>query len=152
MEYLYRDIQSTLANYTPIICTHWINAHFLAARGFCPTLYSAFTYISPHMCLFSSSPALTQHNRPSTMQDAISPDLPQTSIVRTTVRLSANIPYPRRRNTCVNDIQRKALRIFASDTHPKPTQKACVAWFKDNSAKLLIVQRSLASFHLNMII
>lgn len=70
---------------------------------------------------FSSSLALTQHNRPITMQDSTSPDLPQTSVVRSTVRLPAKIPYPRRRNTCVTDIQRKALRVFASDTHPKPT-------------------------------
>jgi hypothetical protein len=38
-------VQSTLANYTPIIYTHWINARFLAAGGICPTFYSTFTYI-----------------------------------------------------------------------------------------------------------
>jgi hypothetical protein len=97
---------------------------------------------------FLPLPLLTHHNRPITMQHFISPDLPQTSVVRTTVALSAKIPYPRRSNASINDIQKKALRIFASDTRPKPTQKACAAWFKDKFGRTIdraTVSRILSS-------
>ncbi|KAJ5976584.1 hypothetical protein N7481_010291 [Penicillium waksmanii] len=84
------------------------------------------------------------------MQDSTSPSpsLPTTPSVRSSVSLSAKLPYPKRSNATISDAQRKALRIFASDTRPKPTQKACAAWFQEKFGRIIdraTVSRTLSS-------
>jgi hypothetical protein len=53
------------------------------------------------------------------------------------VALSAKLSYPKRSNATISDAQRKALRIFASETSPKPTQKACAAWFHEKFGRII---------------
>lgn len=45
------------------------------------------------------------------------------------VALSAKLPISKQPNKGISDAQKKALRIYASATHPKPTQRACAEWF-----------------------
>ena len=45
------------------------------------------------------------------------------------VALSAKLAIPKQPNKGISDAQKKALRVYASETHPKPTQRACVEWF-----------------------
>jgi hypothetical protein len=84
------------------------------------------------------------------MQDSPSPSpsLPLTPSVRSSVALSAKLPYPKRSNATISDAQRKALRIFASETRPKPTQKACAVWFQEKFGRIIdrtTVSRTLSS-------
>jgi hypothetical protein len=84
------------------------------------------------------------------MQDSTSPSpsLPSTPSIRSSVALSAKLPYPKRSNATISDAQRKALRIFAFDTRPKPTQKACAAWFQEKFGRIIdrtTVSRTLSS-------
>ncbi|KAJ5981088.1 hypothetical protein N7481_008386 [Penicillium waksmanii] len=79
-----------------------------------------------------------------------SPSLPPIPIssVRSSITLSANIPYPKRPNMGITDAQRKALRLFASDTRPQPTQRACAAWFEEKFGRKIdrtTVSRTLSS-------
>ena len=45
------------------------------------------------------------------------------------VALSAKLPIPKQPNKGISDAQKKALRVYASETRPKPTQRACAEWF-----------------------
>lgn len=59
-----------------------------------------------------------------------------------------HIPYPRQPNKGITDIQRKALRIFASDTRPRPTQRACAVCFQEKFSRTInrtTVSRILSS-------
>jgi hypothetical protein len=56
------------------------------------------------------------------MQDSIPSTL-------SSVALSAKLPIPKQPNKGISNAQKKALRIYASKTHPKPTQRACAEWF-----------------------
>jgi hypothetical protein len=94
--------------------------------------------------------SLTHHIWPITMQDSTSPSpsLPPAPSVRSSVILSAKLPYVKRSNATISDAQRKALRIFASETRPKPTQKACAAWFHEKFGRIIdrtTVSRTLSS-------
>ncbi|OKP10331.1 CENP-B protein 2 -like protein [Penicillium subrubescens] len=39
------------------------------------------------------------------------------------------MPYEKRANKGISDAHKKALRIFASETRPKPSQRVCAEWF-----------------------
>ena len=56
------------------------------------------------------------------MQDSV-PSTPSS------VALSAKLPIPKQPNKGISDAQKKALRVYASETHPRPTQRACAEWF-----------------------
>ena len=87
------------------------------------------------------------------MHNSKSPSLPPAPSVRSSVALSAKIPYPKRANRTISDAQRKALRIFASNTRPKPTQRACAAWFQEKFGRVIdrtTVSRTLSSQYSNL--
>jgi hypothetical protein len=56
------------------------------------------------------------------MQDSV-PSTPSS------VALSAQLPIPKQPNKGISDAQKKALRVYASETRPKPSQRACAEWF-----------------------
>jgi hypothetical protein len=86
------------------------------------------------------------------MQDSRSPSLPPAPPMRTPVVLSSHIPHPKRPNKGITDIQRKALRLFLSNTRPQPTQKLALRGLKTNSTELSIGRRFRVYFRLDMII
>jgi hypothetical protein len=58
------------------------------------------------------------------------------------------MPFPKRPNKGISDAQKKALRIFASETHPKPSQRVCAAWFEEKFSRTIdrtTVSRVLSS-------
>ncbi|OOQ89349.1 hypothetical protein PEBR_27544 [Penicillium brasilianum] len=58
--------------------------------------------------------------------------------MQNSVSLSAKMPpLPKRSNKGISDAQKKALRAFASDTHPRPSQRTCVEWFKSQFDRLI---------------
>jgi hypothetical protein len=59
------------------------------------------------------------------MQDS-TPSNPSTP---SSVALSAKLAIPKQPNKGISDAQKKALRIYASETRPKPTQRECAEWF-----------------------
>jgi hypothetical protein len=66
--------------------------------------------------MFPSYICLVIKNRPITMQDSVT--------------LSAKMPTTRRARKGISDAQKQALRVYASETYPTPSQRACVEWFR----------------------
>jgi hypothetical protein len=137
-----------------VSCTHLSATHFFPAwTSFAPLLHIKLSWAAPFMvCTLFIFPlySLTHHIWPITMQDSTSPSpsLPPAPSVRSSVALSAKLPYPKRSNATISDAQRKAVRIFASETRPRPTQKACTAWFYEKFGRVIdrtTVSRTLSS-------
>lgn len=64
------------------------------------------------------------------------------------VALSAKIRLPKRPKLGITDAQKQALRIYSSQTRPKPTQRACIAWFQSEFGRQIdqgTVSRILSS-------
>ncbi|KAJ5976558.1 hypothetical protein N7481_010265 [Penicillium waksmanii] len=53
------------------------------------------------------------------------------------VALSAKMPTTRRARKGISDAQKQALRIYVSETHPTPSQRACVEWFRSKFGHLI---------------
>jgi hypothetical protein len=84
--------------------------------------------------MFPSYICLVIKNRPITMQDSVT--------------LSAKMPTTRRARKGISDAQKQALRVYASETHPTPSQRACVEWFRSQFGRLIdraTVSRILSS-------
>jgi len=57
--------------------------------------------------------------------------------MQNSINLSAKMLTTRRARKGIPDAQKQALRIYASETHPKPSQKACVEWFRSQFGRLI---------------
>ncbi|KAJ5602026.1 transcriptional regulator family: Centromere protein B DNA-binding region [Penicillium lagena] len=57
--------------------------------------------------------------------------------MQNSVNHSAKMPTARRARKGISDAQKQALRVYASETHPKPSQKTCVEWFRSQFGRLI---------------
>jgi hypothetical protein len=85
---------------------------------------------------------LSHINQPIRMQDS-SPSSPSS------VALSAKLAIPKQPNKGISDAQKKALRIYASKTHPNLLKEHAPSGFHLISNVISIVQPSRRFFHLN---
>jgi hypothetical protein len=68
--------------------------------------------------------------------------------MQNSVALSAKMPTTRRARKGISDAEKQALRVYASETHPTPSQRACVEWFRSHFGRLIdraTVSRILSS-------
>jgi hypothetical protein len=47
------------------------------------------------------------------------------------------MPTTRRARKGISDAQKQALRVYVSETHPTPSQRACVEWFRSKFGHLI---------------